>query len=156
MIKKEVETFLYKVWGHHSMVKTKKRYPYERISYLKALFNAPTILMVVSPPVDFDVRFNSYSQLNGEPIKFFLYDTEVDLMVGNVSEINTSNSNWKSRLKYLIYTAEDRLQRSECPNCGFWLVQRCNQHGHDFIGCSGFPDCDYSNEIPIIFDDFED
>jgi hypothetical protein len=34
-----------------------------------------------------------------------------------------------------------------CPNCGQALVKRNGKHG-DFIGCSGFPKCRFTKNIP--------
>jgi hypothetical protein len=146
----DIEQHLKGLWGEYQKVENSRNY-YERdLSYTKPLIFAPTILMVVKPPVEFNPIYGCMEIIEGHPIRFFLYDKETDLIVGCVSEIA---DNWKNRLIYLSYTAEDRLNRSECPDCGFWLLERTNMHGHAFMGCSGFPECEYSAEIDKVYDD---
>lgn len=108
--------------------------------------------MVVKPPIFLDTRFNQHFKKEDEPIQFFLYDRETNLVFGCISEIWLGND-WKNKLFYKIITAEDRMKRSECPECNFWLLERTTQHGHRFMGCSGFPDCEYSAEVEEIYDD---
>lgn len=152
MIKKEIEQFLDKHWGEYAEVHTKKNFHIKSVSYSKHLINVPTILMVVKSPIDFDPIHSSYGELKGEPIRFFLHDKETGITFGCISEI-PMDEDWRKELVYRLYTVEHRLKSSECPECGFWLVQRSNQHGHEFMGCCGFPDCDYSAEIRDIYDD---
>ena len=61
--------------------------------------------------------------------------------------------NWRELLFYKIILAEETMSRSTCPDCGFWMLERTTQHGHPFMGCSGFPECEYSGEIDDIYDD---
>lgn len=35
----------------------------------------------------------------------------------------------------------------KCPECGQELVKRTNRRGQPFIGCSGYPDCDYTRDL---------
>lgn len=41
------------------------------------------------------------------------------------------------------------MRLGPCPQCGSALVERPNKHtGVHFIGCSQWPDCDYTLPIP--------
>ena len=35
------------------------------------------------------------------------------------------------------------------PSCGGWLELRMGKFGR-FLGCSNFPDCDYTRNLPVI------
>ncbi len=61
---------------------------------------------------------------------------------------------WKPFIK-LITTTEETVQRSDvtqekldenCPKCGKPLSIRLGRHGR-FIGCSGYPECDYTRNV---------
>jgi hypothetical protein len=148
----ELDNFFVQVFGDY----TKKslplngRYTYVT-SYSKALFLYPTIEMVVVSPYLYEVFIDDYILNKEECFYFFLYDLETDIVIGDVVSIDYDDD-WRDELEYYIYTAEDRLTKCECPICNFWLVQRANIYGHKFIGCSGFPDCNYSIEIDKLFD----
>jgi ssDNA-binding Zn-finger/Zn-ribbon topoisomerase 1 len=114
----------------------------------------PTILMVVKPPIYFNESYKKYRVKQNEPLRFFLYDKETSLIVSCISEIFLQE-NWKESLSYMILTAEDRLNRSECPKCKFWLVERENELRQRFMGCSGYPDCNFTANIHDIYDDYE-
>ena len=149
----EIEQYLVKVWGNeYYTTKNKIDFSTSSVAFSKAVWSKPTVLMAVKPPIGFDYQYGSYFLLKNEPIKFFLYDRETELVFGCISQIEMVG-NWQKKLFYKIITAEDRMKRSVCPDCGFWLLERATQYGHGFIGCSGFPDCTYSAEIEMIYDD---
>lgn len=151
----DFEHFIQKVFGekHYVNFGTFNR-GRQDVSFSKELFGIETMLMVIKPPMYYDPFHRDLYALEGEPIRFFLYDKETDLIVGCISEI-WLGTNWQKVLSYKIITAEERMKRSECPECGFWLVERMNKSGHLFMGCSGFPDCEFSSEIDKIYDDEE-
>jgi hypothetical protein len=149
---KSIENFLNDNWGKYYRSLIRTDYRTSTLSFSKPLWGKTTVLMVVKTPVGYDNQFRSYFIQKDEPIKFFLYDRETDMVFGCISEI-WETDNWQEFLNYKILTAEDRLNRSICPECGFWLVERTNQHGHAFMGCCGFPACNYSSEISLIYDD---
>lgn len=115
-------------------------------AYFKPLFTASTIDMVIISPFNYELAFGDYLLNEENCFYFFIYDNETDLIIGDVVRIDYEED-WKDELSFYIYTAEERLDTFQCPKCSFWLIQRTTKHGHEFIGCSGFPDCDYSNEI---------
>jgi hypothetical protein len=150
---KEIENFLVEKWGKdYYSTKNRINFTTQSIAFSKPLWNCPTILMVVKPPFQFDSRYSQHFRKEGEPIQFFLYDIETNLVFGCISEIEPTND-WKEKLFYKIITAEDKMNRCECPECNFWLLERSTQHGHKFMGCSGFPECTYSAEVEQIYDD---
>ena len=75
-----------------------------------------------------------------------IYDKETDLIVGSIDEVYFGET-WESELKYSILTCEDKLEKSQCPKCTFWLIQKTNKYGHHFLSCSDYPECNYSCEI---------
>jgi len=129
----------------------KKQFPQNKgltynLCYIKPLFSFPTIDMVIKSPYYYEVTLNDFVINEDNCFYFFLYDKETDLIVGSVDEIYFGEI-WEEELKYAIYTAEDKLQRSTCPECGFWLLDKTNKYGHHFLGCSDFPECRFSCEI---------
>jgi hypothetical protein len=151
MNRKEFELWLEKELGHFDSHLIKIDYLKGGISYSKPLFIDSTILMVIKTPYILNY-LTSNCYLHDELIlKFFLYDCQTDLVFGNITEIEFIDD-WKELLLEEIYLVEHRMEKSYCPNCEFWLVQRENIYGHKFIGCSGFPDCDYSDEIENIYE----
>ena len=61
---------------------------------------------------------------------------------------------WQPFIK-LITTTEETVQRSDvtqekldekCPKCGKDLSIRLGKHGR-FVGCSGYPECDYTRNL---------
>jgi len=94
----------------------------------------------------------SYSFIYDEPIRFMLYDKETEMILGNISEVSV-DEDWENIICYKIYTVEHKIDISTCPKCNFWMVERKNEHGHRFMGCSGYPECDYSIEIDKLYDD---
>jgi len=129
----------------------KKQFPLNQgltynVCYIKPLFSYPAIDMVIMSPYIFKVSLNDYVIDEENCFQFLLYDNETDLIVGSVDEIYFGEI-WEDELKYAIYTAEDKLIRSQCPICTFWLIQKTNKYGHHFLGCSDFPECKFSCEI---------
>lgn len=43
-------------------------------------------------------------------------------------------------------TEEDSV--GDCPECGEWLLPREAESGSKFIGCNGYPDCEFTLSIP--------
>jgi hypothetical protein len=132
----------------------KKQFPQNKgftynTCYIKSLYLYPTIDMVIKSPYYYEVSINDYVLNANNSFYFFLYDKETDLIVGSVDEIDFGEI-WEDDLRYSIFTAEDKLERSTCPNCGFWLMDKLNKYGHHFLGCSDFPECTFSCEIDEI------
>jgi len=123
--------------------------------YYVPLFNYPTIDIVILSPYVFDRSIGDYVVSDDACFTLVLVDNETDIVIGNMVDINYSTDfeyDWQDELMFYIYTAEERLQKCQCPVCEFWLVQRTNRHGHTFIGCSGYPDCTFSIESKILLD----
>ena len=129
----------------------KKQFPLNqgntnKVCYIKPLFSYPTIDLVIISPYVFQVYLNDYV-LNKENLFYvLLYDKETDLIVGSIEEVYFGET-WESELKYSILTCEDKLEKSQCPKCTFWLIQKTNRYGHHFLSCSDYPECNYSCEI---------
>lgn len=152
MNRKELENWLDKELGDYDSHLTKIDYLKGGISYSKPLFIDSTILMVIKTPFILNYFTNSCYLDEELIIKFFLYDCQTDLIFGNISEIELDDDDWKELLLEEIYLVEERMEKSYCPSCDFWLVERQNAYGHKFIGCSGFPDCTFSDEIENIYE----
>lgn len=151
MERKEFELWLEEHLGKFNSHLTKIDYLKGSICYSKPLFIDDTILMVIKTPYVLNY-LTSRCYLEDELVlKFFLYDCQTDLMFGNITEIDFDDD-WKELLLEEIYLVEERMNKSYCPECEFWLVQRENCYGHRFMGCSGFPECEYSDEIDNIYD----
>lgn len=116
------------------------------ISYSKNLYSYPTIQMVVVSPLLYNSYNREYILKENSCFKFFLYDMETDMIIGEIEEVDF-DENWDEELLFRIYDAENKLPNYVCPSCEFWLVQRTNKYGHKFLGCCGYPECDYSCEI---------
>jgi Topoisomerase DNA binding C4 zinc finger len=152
-LRSQIENFLKKTWGEKYFTTNNKiEYFTKSIAFSRSIWGSETILMVVMPPIGYDLKYEAYFLRKDEPIRFFLYDRETELVFGCVSEISLADD-WKKALFYKITTAQDRMERSECPTCGFWLLERTTQYGHSFMGCSGFPACTFSSEVDDIYDD---
>lgn len=150
MERKDFEIWLNKELGDYDSHLTKIDYLKGSVSYSKPLFIDSTILMVIKTPFILNYLTNRCS-LAENYFSFFLYDCQTDLMFGKITEVDI-DEDWKEVLLDEIYLVEERMEKSYCPKCDFWLLQRQNRYGHSFIGCSGFPDCDYSNEIENVYD----
>lgn len=148
----EFEKWLNENLGEYSSHLTKIDYLKGSISYSKPLFINETIWMVIYTPYVLNYMTNSCKINEENLLKFFLYDTQTDLVFGNITEIEFDEPDWSEILLDNMYLVEERLEKSFCPKCDFWLVERINQHGHKFMGCSGFPDCRYSSEIDKIYE----
>ena len=96
--------------------------------------------MVVKPPFFFDKLTNEYIYLKDKDIEFHLYDTETDMIFGEINHVKLGNE-WENDLFYKIITSEAKVNESTCPDCGFWLVERTPKNGGKFLGCSGYPSC---------------
>lgn len=122
ILRSQIDNFLNNIWGN-SYLKTTRRFSdfTDSIAFSKPISGAEPILMVIIPPIRFDRQYNAYIEYKDIPIKFFLYDRETEMVFGCVSEISLAND-WKNSLFYKITTAQERMERSECPSCGFWLL----------------------------------
>lgn len=149
---KDVESVLNELWGDYKRREVVVNRYDRKLSYFRRIVDIPTCLIVVQPAVTFNPYSTNMDLDSASPIKFFLYDMETDLIIGSIIEIPFDNE-WTHNIYYRSITAESKLMNSVCPECSFWLTQRTNQHGHNFMGCSGFPECDYSDEIENIYDD---
>ena len=151
MERKAFEEWLEDNLGEYDSHLTKIDYLKGSISYSKPLFIDETILMVIKTPYILNY-LTSTCYLDEELlISFFLYDCSTDLVFGHISEFDFEDD-WREELLDEIYLVEERMEKSYCPECDFWLLQRENAHGHRFMGCSGFPDCKYSDEIENIYE----
>lgn len=149
-LRKEIELWLDKKIGSYQSDLINDNQFIGGLYYSKPLFCDNTLTMIIKPPIFFDYKKNITYTKTDEPIMFFIYDAQTDLIVGHISEIQI-NSNWKDKLWNEMILIEERLEKSFCPKCDFWLLERINKHGHRFMGCSGFPDCDFSSEIGDIY-----
>lgn len=148
----EIETYLKGLMGDFC----KKISPIDnsninQISYSKNLYSYPTIQMVVISPLLFNSYNKQYILNENSHFDFFLYDMETDMIIGEIQEIDF-DENWDEELRFCIYDAENKLPKYVCPSCEFWLVQRTNKHGHKFLGCCGYPECNFSCEIKDLGD----
>jgi len=115
-------------------------------NYVKTLYTYPTILMVIKSPLLYNKSIDRYILNENSFFLFFLYDLETDIIIGELEEIYF-DENWQDELDFSICDAENRVQKYICPECDFWLVQRANVYGHKFLGCCGYPECNFSSEI---------
>ena len=146
----DIESYLTKLMGDFS----KKFSPINnsnlsKISYSKNLFRYPTIQMVVVSPLLIHNYTTEYILNENSQFNFFLYDTETDMIIGEIEEIDF-DENWDEELSFRIYDAENKLPKYVCPSCEFWLVQRTNKFGHKFLGCCDYPQCTFSSEIDAL------
>jgi len=146
----DIESYLTKLMGDFS----KKFSPINnsnlsKISYSKNLFRYPTIQMVVVSPLFIHNYTTEYILNENSRFNFFLYDTETDMIIGEIEEIDF-DENWDEELSFRIYDAENKLPKYVCPSCEFWLVQRTNKFGHKFLGCCDYPQCTFSSEIDAL------
>ncbi|MGX2947056.1 topoisomerase DNA-binding C4 zinc finger domain-containing protein [Enterococcus alishanensis] len=77
---------------------------------------------------------------------------------GKIISKNSTNDIWSckkcSRIFRLScgepYLAQDQIEKSSentiCPKCGKPLIERQGRYG-TFYGCSGFPQCKYTEKI---------
>ena len=148
----EIESYLTKLMGDFckkiSPINNSSRF---MISYSKNLYSYPTIQMVIVSPLIYEQFTGNYILDNNSYFLFFLYDMETDLIFGEIEEIDF-DENWYEELSFSVYDAENKVNKYICPSCEFWLVQRQNKYGHRFLGCSGFPECDFSCEIDSLED----
>jgi hypothetical protein len=115
-------------------------------NYVKTLYTYPTIQMVIKSPLLYNKSIDRYILNENSFFLFFLYDLETDIIIGELEEIYF-DENWQDELDFSICDAENRVQKYICPECDFWLVQRANVYGHKFLGCCGYPECNFSSEI---------
>jgi hypothetical protein len=146
----EVESFLRELMGDFckkvSPINNSNDYLF---SYYKNLFSFPTIQMVIQSPFIYSKFINGYILEDENYFLFFLYDLETDMIIGEIEEIYF-DEDWKEELYFSIYDAENKVNKYICPDCSFWLVQRTNKYGHKFLGCSDFPECDFSCELDFL------
>jgi hypothetical protein len=143
----EIELFLTELLGSYKKRTLPVNGKYHRItSYSLPMINCPTIDMVIISPFMFDTLTNTFFKNDDNSFYFFLYDHETDIIIGDIVSVYCA-WDWKEELAYYCYTSEERLEENECPICNFWLVQRTNKNGHNFLGCCGFPECEFSKEI---------
>ena len=151
MERKGFEIWLNKELGDYDSHLSKIDYLKGSIAYSKPLFTDNTILMVIKTPFMLNYMTSRCDLDNELILKFFLYDCQTDLILGNITEIEL-DKDWKEILLEEIYLVEERMEKSYCPECDFWLLQRENYYGHKFMGCSGFPYCEFSSEIENIYE----
>jgi hypothetical protein len=148
----EIEVYLNELMGDFckkvSPIDNSNKYYF---SYYKNLYSFPTIQMVIQSPFIYDRYIDRYSLGEQNYFLFFLYDLETDMIIGEIEEIDF-DENWQEELSFSVYDAENKVLKYICPSCDFWLVQRENKYGHRFLGCSGFPECDFSCEIDSLED----
>ena len=118
-------------------------------SYYRNLYNYPTIQMVIISPLIHDENIDRYILKENSVFLFFLYDLETDMIFGELQEIDF-DENWQEELSFSVYDAENKVHKYICPTCEFWLVQRENKYGHKFLGCCGYPECNFSSEIDAL------
>ncbi len=143
----EIDVFLKKLLGSFKRrtLPVNGKYMYNT-SYSLPMINYPTIDIVIISPFLYDVNRNDYIKNEDDSFYFFLYDNETDIIIGDIVNIHC-DWDWKDELIFYSLTAEERLSENECPECGFWLIQKTNKYNHHFLGCSGYPDCEFSKEI---------
>ena len=145
----EIDSFLKQLLGDYKKgtLPFNGKYSYKTF-YSKPMFSNPTIDIVIISPFIFEVFLNGYVKNHENCFYCLLYDNETDIIIGEVLRVYRE-WDWKKQISFFAYTVEHKLLESECPLCNFWLVQRTNRFGHDFLGCSGFPECDFSKEIEL-------
>jgi len=152
----EIEYFIFNLIGdfvkqHHPLSNFYNNTNF-KISYSAPLSYAPTIDVVIFSPFIFCQFTNEYYLNEEKSLYFFIYDKELDMIIGNIERIyyDEFDEDCKNNIEFLVFTAEDRLSNCECPKCSFWLVERNNSYGHTFLGCSNYPECNYSIEISTL------
>lgn len=58
--------------------------------------------------------------------------------------IETYCKNLTEKINDIFDQYDEYIQ--QCPECGSWMVIREGRYG-EFLGCTGYPDCDYTEEI---------
>jgi hypothetical protein len=143
----EIESYLRELMGDFckkiSPINNSRIYSF---SYSKNLYKYPTIQMVIQSPLKYNDYIDRYILEENNYFSFFLYDLETDMIIGEIEEIDF-DENWQEEVSFRVYDAENRVLKYICPSCEFWLVQRTNNYGHKFLGCCGYPECDFSCEI---------
>lgn len=143
----EIESYLTELMGDfYKKISPIDNSNINKISYSKNLYYYPTIQMVIVSPLLLNSYNKEYILKENSCFNFFLYDMETDMIIGEIEEIDF-DENWDEELSFRIYDAENKVPKYVCPSCEFWLVQRTNKYGHKFLGCCGFPECDFSCEI---------
>ena len=143
----EIELFLTELLGSFKKKTLPVNGKYSFVtSYSLPMINFPTIDLVVFSPYVYNDLYGEYYLNSENSVYFFLYDNETDIVIGDIVSI-PFEWDWKEELSFHVYTAEERLSNNECPICNFWLIQKSNKYGHNFLGCSGFPECTFSQEI---------
>ena len=151
MERKDFEIWLDDFLGEYESHLINLDYLKGAVCYSKPLFSDNTILMVIRTPYILNYLTSSCVNYKDKLLSFFLYDKQTDIVIGEVSEIDFSDD-WQDELMEHIYLVEERLEKSYCPECNSFLVQRENGYCHRFMGCSGFPECDFSSEIEDIYE----
>jgi hypothetical protein len=146
----EIESYLRELMGDFckkiSPINNSRIYSF---SYSISLYKYPTIQMVIKSPLKYDDYIDRYILEENSVFLFFLYDLETDMIIGEIEEIYF-DENWQDEISFRVYDAENRVLKYICPSCEFWLVQRTNIYGHKFLGCCGYPECNFSCEIDIL------
>jgi hypothetical protein len=143
----EIESFLKSLMGDFcKKISPINNSSLNSISYYKSLYLYPTIQMVIISPLIYDSYNKKYILDENSFFYFFIYDLETDIIIGEITEI-CFDEDWDEELEYNILDAENRVSRYTCPSCEFWLVQKTNKHGHRFLGCSDYPECNFSCEL---------
>lgn len=143
----EIESYLKELMGDFckkiSPIDDSRKYNF---LYYKNLYSYPTIQMVIKSALIYDECVDRFILTENSVFLFFLYDLETDMIIGEIQEIDF-DENWQEELTDSVYDAENKMNSYICPSCEFWLVQRENKYGHKFLGCCGYPECDFSCEI---------
>jgi hypothetical protein len=148
----EIEAYLSELMGDFckkvSPINNSTKYNF---CYYKNLYSYPTIQMVIQSPFIYDKNIDRYLLKEENYFLFFLYDLETDMIIGEIEQIYFDES-WQEELSFSVYDSENKVLKYICPSCDFWLVERSNKYGHRFLGCCGFPECDFSCEIDSLED----
>ena len=151
------------IYGPHTLRNSEifEKYVYEHLPHVSK-GNAIVIIGPLSINSDFSIcLFNICSKfklpLGCFPVKWDKYKRAagyrcIDEMLPIANEIIAFTNNEDRPTQYLINSAKERniplhimdINKIDgiCPKCGRILIPRIGKFGH-FIGCSGYPECNY-------------
>jgi hypothetical protein len=151
-LKKDFEAFMDQHLAPYEKVDSQPYHGNIFLPYKKQLRLIPTISMIIMPPYSFKHGVGLQKELDHFAV--FLYDEETDVCFSAHSEVNI-DSDWKSRILKIYDDAYERIHKSICPHCGFWLVNRLNKNAQPFMACVQYPECKYTAKIKDVYQGIE-
>lgn len=67
------------------------------------------------------------------------------ILLNKISRINRT-INWNKNIENRIMFINNSIKNFICPNCKHLLITRKNKNNVKFIGCSNYPNCNYTTK----------